>query len=219
MATGDWTLCYEADSNNTYSATFLIQMPPSGFLGGITYLASDLNADGGAELIVSGGADLYAFDSPGNDSYSLWYFKSGFFIYGIETYRFWNDDVPSLLLGNSSVDSLGRFRRFTEVHRPGVVSHVGEDSTQEIGGFEISQNHPNPFNPITTIGYTLPGREHVRVAVIDILGQEIAVLTDGIQEAGEHIVQRDAREMASGVYFYRLNASGRSITRKMLLVR
>ncbi|MCZ6775784.1 MAG: T9SS type A sorting domain-containing protein, partial [Ignavibacteria bacterium] len=85
--------------------------------------------------------------------------------------------------------------------------------------YQLLQNYPNPFNPITTIGYTLPDREHVRVAVMDILGQEIAVLTDGIQEAGEHIVQWDAREMASGVYFYKLNAGRKSITRKMLLVR
>lgn len=78
--------------------------------------------------------------------------------------------------------------------------------------FALHQNYPNPFNPSTTIRYDLPERSHVRLMVYDILGQEVRVLADEIQEEGSKTVEwstqgGDARTLASGVYFYRLTAS------------
>ena len=88
---------------------------------------------------------------------------------------------------------------------------------------ELQQNHPNPFNPTTTIRYTVGGSGddplHVNLKVYDILGREVVVLVNGLQARGSHEVLFNARTLPSGVYMYTL-AAGRSVqTMKMILSR
>jgi hypothetical protein len=83
----------------------------------------------------------------------------------------------------------------------------------------LDQNYPNPFNPSTTIRFTLPSRTRVRLSVWSMLGQRIAVLRDEEMDAGQHECVFDARGMATGVYFYRLDAGASSETRRLLLLR
>lgn len=83
----------------------------------------------------------------------------------------------------------------------------------------LYQNHPNPFNPSTTITYDLPTSSHVTLTVYDVLGREVATLVDGEESAGTKSVNLNAGDIASGVYYYRLQASGFSQTRKMLIVK
>jgi hypothetical protein len=86
--------------------------------------------------------------------------------------------------------------------------------------YTLAQNYPNPFNPKTVIGYSLPERAHVTLKVYTILGQEVATLVDGKQEAGIWKQEWAARGLASGMYLYRLTTDkGFVQTRKMLLVR
>ncbi len=85
--------------------------------------------------------------------------------------------------------------------------------------FSLSQNYPNPFNPTTNISFTLPRASNVTLEVFNLLGQKVAVLADGMYEAGEHIVTWDASRNASGVYFYRMQAEGFVESKKMLLVK
>lgn len=70
----------------------------------------------------------------------------------------------------------------------------------------LCQNYPNPFNPLTTIRYGLPQKSVVRLAVYNLLGQEVAVLVQGEQAAGFHEVKFEAPALASGIYLYRLIA-------------
>ncbi len=70
--------------------------------------------------------------------------------------------------------------------------------------YTLEQNYPNPFNPSTAIRYGLPNRSHVSLAVFNTLGQQIALLQSGEQEAGFHEVKFDASGLSSGVYFYRI---------------
>ncbi|MCS6989314.1 MAG: T9SS type A sorting domain-containing protein [Chloroherpetonaceae bacterium] len=86
-------------------------------------------------------------------------------------------------------------------------------------GFDLAQNFPNPFNPSTTIQFTLPQDDVIRLAVFDANGREVQTLASGRTSKGTHRVQFDATNLASGVYFYRLETSAYSETKQMLLVK
>ena len=83
--------------------------------------------------------------------------------------------------------------------------------------FELQQNYPNPFNPSTNIVYALPRAMHVRLAIYDVLGRQVATLVDARQPAGSHSVRFDSKGLGSGLYFYRLETENFTKARKMLL--
>ncbi len=85
--------------------------------------------------------------------------------------------------------------------------------------FAVEQNYPNPFNPATVIGYSIPEARNVSLQVLDILGRRVATLASGRQEAGFHTARFDGTGMASGVYFYRLEAGNDVAVKRMLLVK
>ncbi|MBI5470797.1 MAG: T9SS type A sorting domain-containing protein, partial [Ignavibacteriae bacterium] len=85
--------------------------------------------------------------------------------------------------------------------------------------FALQQNYPNPFNPTTIITYQLPKSSFVTLQLFDLLGREIRVLVDGMREAGFHEVSLDASRLASGTYFYRLQAGSFIETKKLVLLR
>ena len=85
--------------------------------------------------------------------------------------------------------------------------------------YELDQNYPNPFNPSTTIRYGLPHKSTVALIVYNTLGQLVAQLVNGEQEAGYHEVQFDGRSLATGVYFYRIQAGDFVQTRRLLLLK
>ena len=85
--------------------------------------------------------------------------------------------------------------------------------------FGLSANYPNPFNPTTAISYELSVVSHVSLKVYDVLGREVATLTNSRLNAGSYTVTFNARDLASGIYFYRLVAGGLIITKKMVLMK
>jgi hypothetical protein len=87
------------------------------------------------------------------------------------------------------------------------------------GQFALGQNFPNPFNPTTDIRFALPSAANARLTVFNVIGQEIAVLTNGMRPAGVHTVTFDASQLPAGIYFYRLEAGSFSDIRKMLLLK
>ncbi|MEJ2637091.1 MAG: T9SS type A sorting domain-containing protein [Calditrichia bacterium] len=100
-----------------------------------------------------------------------------------------------------------------------VVQDQQNNKPQIPQGYMLEQNYPNPFNPTTTITYSLPIAGQVSIKVFDVLGRQVKTLVDGSEKAGSHQVQLDAGNLASGVYFYRMEASNISMTKKMLLMR
>ncbi len=85
--------------------------------------------------------------------------------------------------------------------------------------FTLYQNYPNPFNPSTVIAYALPCRTPVRLSVFNAIGQKIADLINGQIDAGYHEVLFSAAGLASGVYFYRLQAGTFAQTRSLVILR
>lgn len=97
----------------------------------------------------------------------------------------------------------------------GVVAAVN----QTPGSYALHQNFPNPFNPTTVIGYDIPVSGYVSLKVFDLLGRERVSLVNGDQSAGSHQVTFDASKLASGTYFYQLQAGSYTETKKLLLVK
>jgi len=85
--------------------------------------------------------------------------------------------------------------------------------------FSLSQNHPNPFNPSTSIEFALPAAGQVNLSVYNMLGAKVATLVNGQKAAGRYTVSFDGSKLASGVYFYKLEAPGFSSLKKMTLVK
>ncbi len=85
--------------------------------------------------------------------------------------------------------------------------------------FVLNQNYPNPFNPSTTISFSVPQGSKVSLKIYNILGQEVANLVDDYRQAGNYSVQFNASKLASGVYFYRLQANDFAQTKKLLLLK
>ena len=85
--------------------------------------------------------------------------------------------------------------------------------------FVLEGNYPNPFNPSTTIGFSVPSESHIRLTVFDILGRKVATLTDQPYAPGRHSLDWDASNVSSGQYFYRMEVNGHMIdTKSMILV-
>ena len=98
-----------------------------------------------------------------------------------------------------------------------LTSASGDDSSPKV--FVLEQNYPNPFNPSTTIQYGLPARSHVTLAVFNMLGQEVATLVQGEQDAGNRSIVFDASGLSSGIYFYRITAGDFTDTKRFVLTR
>ncbi len=107
---------------------------------------------------------------------------------------------------------------------PGLNLSLTEQTQSQPERFSLSPNYPNPFNPTTSIGYALPQDAHVRLTVYNMLGQKVATLVDEQQSAGYKTVlwkgaDENGEQVASGVYFYRLEADEYSEVNKMMLVK
>lgn len=91
------------------------------------------------------------------------------------------------------------------------------------GIFNLSQNYPNPFNPSTKIDYELPIVSNVKIIVYDALGREIKTIINEKQKAGNYTIEFDAKNLSSGIYFYRLVTESKGtefiITKKMTYVK
>ncbi len=100
----------------------------------------------------------------------------------------------------------------------GVVA-VNERPRELPSSFYLTQNYPNPFNPTTGIGYSVPKASHVTLEVYNVLGERVATLFSGVRQPGNYVANFNGSKVASGVYFYRLQAGNVSITKKLMLVK
>lgn len=96
---------------------------------------------------------------------------------------------------------------------------ANEDEADVPGRFALAQNYPNPFNPATTIPFSVPRSGPVTIRVYDVQGRLIATVADGLYPAGSHQVQWKAGSLASGIYYYRLETPGMSLSRSLTLLK
>jgi Tfp pilus assembly protein PilX len=91
------------------------------------------------------------------------------------------------------------------------------------GSFKLNQNYPNPFNPVTIINYQLQSSSDVKLTVYDVLGKEIETLINKKQSAGSYNITFNATGLASGIYYYRIEALSLDEnfiqTRKMMILK
>ena len=115
--------------------------------------------------------------------------------------------------------SFGNYKLWPETPDDiGMIITSSEDDELP-GRFALEQNYPNPFNPTTKIAYELGAPSAVQLTVFDVLGRQVATLVDGPQPAGAHDVVFEASNLPSGLYLYRLEAGGQTLTRSMLLLK
>jgi hypothetical protein len=100
------------------------------------------------------------------------------------------------------------------------TSGVKDNSLNDIHNqYQLRQNYPNPFNPSTTIKYNLPRNDFIKLTIYNQLGQEIKILANDYQLAGEHEIIFSAEELPSGVYFCRLQGSNFNETKELVLLK
>lgn len=108
--------------------------------------------------------------------------------------------------------------RFTLIIDPSSSTST-DNGKQTTENFRLEQNYPNPFNPSTVVGFQLSVAGQATLKVYDILGREVAVLVNETLPAGAHSVTFDASNLTSGVYLYKLEAGGMTMTKRMTLVK
>ncbi len=150
----------------------------------------------------------------------------------LRIYR-WDDGFADWALVGGAVDS-SRNEVSTEISAAGVYAAFTTNAPTGIDDhgsgsllpeqFELGQNYPNPFNPSTTISFALPERAHIKLAIYNILGEQVRVLVDETRPAGRYEAVWDGRNsmgvsVASGVYLYTITTERFSDSKKMLLLK
>ena len=182
------------------------------------YTAVDLslnNSNGLKRIRLSGSTNVIVVGNFGVITQSI---DPDFFYSGKWYYNF-NADSVDIADTNALIElEPGEFRIYTS-------KHLFLDTEEDDGlgtaplTFSLSQNFPNPFNPVTTIQYSLPSESSVQLTVYNINGQEVEYLVDDILPAGIHNINWDASKLTSGIYFYRLTTDSYTESKKMLLIK
>jgi len=122
---------------------------------------------------------------------------------------------------DNTVETGTYFYRLKQIDFLGTYEYSDEIEVDVNGPltFGLEQNYPNPFNPSTIIKYSVPETGSIKLSIYSVIGEEAAVLVDGIVQAGFYEITFDASNLPSGVYFYRLQAGSFVETKKMLLLK
>jgi hypothetical protein len=99
------------------------------------------------------------------------------------------------------------------------ITSIDENPNVALNNYQLHQNYPNPYNPSTTIEFALPKSEYVELKVYNLLGKEVTTLVSEKLNQGNHTYQFDGKNLASGVYYYRIEAGNFVQTRKMIYLK
>ncbi len=146
------------------------------------------------------------WEHPGVEGITLWGWRRGL----------WRDEQGAYLISSNNVErpALIWLREYLD----SVVVSVEEELALP-QNFELFNNYPNPFNPTTNIKYNVSKQSHVALRVYDVLGRVVKTLVNDMQSPGQYTVTFNANNLASGIYFYRLEAGDFVKTKKLILMK
>lgn len=143
-----------------------------------------------------------------------------------------NSGLPDDYVTDVAIDKFGNKWITTisgglAVYNEGGITSVEKDDSNILNEFVLHNNYPNPFNPTTTISFTIPNvvgvlnasTTNVELKIYDILGNEIATLINEHKPSGNYKINFDARNLSSGVYYYQLSYNSKKVTKIMLLLK
>ncbi|MFO7447378.1 MAG: DUF362 domain-containing protein [Ignavibacteriaceae bacterium] len=137
---------------------------------------------------------------------------TGIYLTSLGTHEHWNNASDMQYSRNLGLDSgieLIKLMNSTSV----------EEELNMPADYSLSQNYPNPFNPTTKISYSIPEYSKVTIKVYDVAGKEVATIVNSDMPAGSYVASFDARQLSSGVYFYKITANNYSASRKLVLLK
>jgi hypothetical protein len=125
---------------------------------------------------------------------------------------------------SSSVSGCSISTVYSRTYRPNIKITTGTvDNIKTVNQipsvYSLSQNYPNPFNPVTSINFALPKQAFVSLKIYDILGREITTLVNEVKNPGYYIVDFDASNFGSGVYFYKIISNDFTDIKRMILIK
>jgi hypothetical protein len=152
-----------------------------------------------------------SFEIPANDSVKLIFDLFVPVTKSSHSKDIWTDTIT--IFNNSKNNSAQDIAILSDI----TLGNIDEEKIPI--SFKLFQNYPNPFNPTTKIKYSIPSSENVKMKIFDVLGHEIINLVNDYKSAGTYEIEFDAKNLSSGIYFYRIISGKYLETKKMLLLR
>jgi len=224
----------EADGNNSYNIkrNDFIDYGPNISILTMNMYATDVDLDGRDDLVFIGRSLIWILK---------WNIVEGKWdmLFYLDTNRDYDDNMwgnghdrsfPGLVVNTEfyDIDNDGDKDMFVSTDQDvtlffesNLIVLEVEDTLSDIlpESFKLSQNFPNPFNPTTTIKYSIPSMSLVNIKIYNSIGEEILELVNEVQPVGNYKVKFEASNLPSGIYFYRLKSGAFLETKKMVLLR
>jgi hypothetical protein len=141
--------------------------------------------------------------------------STGVHIYSLGVHEHWNNATDKKYTRNLGT---GTGIELIDVEK-GTITGVASQENHAPEYFTLYQNYPNPFNPTTNISYSIPTNSKVVIKIYTIAGREVETIENSVRSAGTYTITFDAKQLASGVYFYKLTANNHSATKKFVLMK
>lgn len=220
---------FEANGNDNYEAVGKVDI-----IGAIGWYAKnmqvlDVDQDGKDEIMLCIDQHVIILKFNGSENhhtYKVFYIKRNDLafsgrnsvFYGATMYDVTDDGKEDIIIHLDDIINNVGMRLFTYIYKADFSVDVNEpDVLPE--EFHLYINYPNPFNPTTTINYSIQKAGEVNLKVYDMLGTEVASLVNERQEAGNYSIEFNASDLPSGIYVYRLSAGNFVDTKKLILLK
>ena len=174
-------------------------------------LLVDLDGGGLLDVLVHS-TDGHFYGVKGTTGEQIWQYATEFIL--IDNFIVFGEQNEGFLLINNTMMNKIMLWSF------GSFNKISDQKEYQIKTFELSQNYPNPFNPSTKISYSISQPDFISLKIYNMLGQEVEMLVNTVQQAGDYNIHFNAKNLSSGIYFYKLQV-GEEITeiKKMILVK